>query len=132
MSTHNPDNLSLNSWSVRSVWASTDFRFAQCSWPFAVFVMDEKSLSLQTRFPWDENWTRAYEEIEYVLMNGKSFFIVATDRTYGRVIGSWKLAHLVEQELLLKSVRTQRVNESLNLLLSHRKRERLSHLQLGE
>jgi hypothetical protein len=94
--------------------------------------MDEKGLSLQTRFPWDENWTRAFEEIEYVLINGKSFFIVATDRTYGRVIGGWKLTNLVEQELLARKVPIQRVDESLNLLLSHRKRERLSHYDIGD
>jgi hypothetical protein len=89
--------------------------------------MDEKRLSLQTRFPWDENWTRAYDEIEYVLFNNKSFFIVANDGTYGRVIGNWKLANLVERQLAARNVRIHRTDQSLNLLLSRRKRERLSH-----
>ena len=89
--------------------------------------MDQNGLSLWARWTWTKKWSRPYEEISYVLMNGKSFFIVATDLTYGRVIGTWKLANLVEIELLARKVRVQRTIESLNLLLSKRKRERLSH-----
>jgi hypothetical protein len=127
MSVDRSAKLTPNTWRVRSIWASTDFRFQQCSWPFAVFVLDDERVSLQTSFPWDKNWTRTYEEIQYVLFNGKSFFIVATDLTYGRIIGSWKLVNLAEHQLLAKKVRVVRTNESLNLLLSLKKRQRLSH-----
>jgi len=94
--------------------------------------MEEKSFSLQTRFTWHEKWTRSYEEIDYVLTNGKAFFVVATDGTYGRVIGNWKLANFVELELVAKKVRVKNANESLNLLLSKRKRERLSHYPIAD
>lgn len=121
------DCLATKTWKVRSVWASTGFRFQQCSWPFVVFAIDDIGISLKTNFPWDENWNRTYEEIQYVLFNEKSFFVVGKDLAYGRVIGSWKLANLTEQLLLAKCVRVIRVDESLNLLLSKSKRERLSH-----
>jgi len=126
------EKMAPKSWNVRSVWASTDIRFQQSSWPFAVFVMEETRLSLETRFKWDTNWTRKYEEIEYVLMNGKSFFIVAIDGTFGRVIGDWKFVSFVERELLIKKVRIENTNESLKLLLSRRKRERLSHYPIAD
>jgi hypothetical protein len=121
-----------NSWTVRSIYISTNAPFQQCSWPSASFEIDRGSVTLKARWTWLREWHVSFEEINFVLLNKNAFFVVGKDGSYGRVIGTWEIVNLLEKALISRNVKFERTGESMGFLASSKKREYLSHYMSRE